>query len=131
MTKVITTRHIRHDWLTWNDTQDQRSIKTLCNVKSRPGLCGIPGVTEQKPRVYKDGKFVWGWCNTCVRCAAHKLKFLPEGSAPKEIISLYRAARSAIREQYLVHLVSARQRLAKGAHSTEYVENLIDDVGRW
>jgi hypothetical protein len=63
----ITTRHIRHDWPEWVDWNNQKTVKTMCGVRSRPGLCGIPGITEQSAVVEKNGRKVWGWCMHCVR----------------------------------------------------------------
>lgn len=63
---MIHTRHIRHDWRTFNDRQDQNTVKTLCNVKTSVRLAGIPGVTEQNLLVHKgDGTSAFGWCIIC------------------------------------------------------------------
>ena len=64
---IVKGRHIRHDWRTFNDRQDQNSVRTLCGVTSTPKASGIPTVTDQKAWIIdneKDEQF-WGWCWRC------------------------------------------------------------------
>lgn len=64
---IVKGRHIRHDWRTFNDRQDQNSVRTLCGVTSTPKASGIPTVTAQKAWIIdneKDEQF-WGWCWRC------------------------------------------------------------------
>ena len=87
---MIHTRHIRHDWRTFNDRQDQRTVKTLCNVKTRPGLAGIPGITTQRIKVpSRDGKPSWGWCVTCAMNAYIAASNDNLDDAPDQIKDLY------------------------------------------
>lgn len=87
---MIHTRHIRHDWRTFNDRQDQRTVKTLCNVKTRPGLAGIPGVTPQPTKVpSKEGKESWGWCVMCARQAFIEARNDNLDNAPEKVKDLY------------------------------------------
>lgn len=65
MTQVIS-RHIRHDWRTWVDSQRGRTVMSLCGAKTRPGLAGIPGITNQTSTIIDNGVTKWGWCNRCV-----------------------------------------------------------------
>ena len=102
----ITTRHIRHDWPEWVDWENQKTVKTMCGVRSRPGLCGIPGITEQNATVMKNGREVWGWCMHCVRFTFPY--YLPPAltvdvTSPA-ILELHRAAREAIKPQYVSYL---------------------------
>lgn len=99
----ITTRHIRHDWPEWVDWDNQKSVKTMCGVRSRPGLCGIPGVTEQNAVVEKNGREVWGWCTHCVRATFPYIfpPALTSDVAPQEIFLLHYRARAAIVRQYV------------------------------
>lgn len=117
----ITTRHIRHDWPEWVDWHTQKSVKTMCGVRSRPGLCGIPGITEQESVVEKNGRKVWGWCMNCVRATFPY--YLPPAltlyvTSP-EIIALHKRSRETILPQYLslLHsqLADAEKRGATGA----------------
>lgn len=66
---LIKGRHIRHDWRTFNDRQDQKSVRTLCNVTSTPKMSGIPTVTDQKAWLtdHDAGVATWGWCWSCTR----------------------------------------------------------------
>lgn len=55
-TTVISNRHIRHDWQTFVNW-DQNSVKTICGQKSQPRLSGIPGITDSPAD---------SWCPNCV-----------------------------------------------------------------
>jgi hypothetical protein len=87
---IVKGRHIRHDWRTFNDRQDQKSVRTLCGVTSTPSKSGIPGVTPQKTWLIDSEKSeaTWGWCWMCTRrimgCEVEDLTH-----APKEINLLY------------------------------------------
>lgn len=64
---MIAGRHIRRDWPEWVEWQRQGVVRTMCGKRSRPGLCGIPGVTQQDRIVTnKAGLRMWGWCSSCV-----------------------------------------------------------------
>ena len=64
---IVKGRHIRHDWRTFNDRQDQKSVRTLCGVTSTPKASGIPTVTDQKAWIIDNekGEQFWGWCWRC------------------------------------------------------------------
>lgn len=62
---MISNRHIRHDFYTWLDIGTTKTVKTVCGVRSRPGLVGIPTVTLQPPVVSRGGNVFWGWCPRC------------------------------------------------------------------
>lgn len=119
----IATRHIRHDWSGWVDWQAQKSVKTLCNVKSKPHLCGIPGVTEQAFLVTRAGTPTWGWCMNCVRHLWPYLMppALGPGIAPQAIIDLHQNAQSILAPQRLDNL---RRRL-KFAYQDGNMPNTI------
>lgn len=88
----IVSRHIRHDWRTWDDSQDQKTVKTLCDVKSRPGLCGIPGVTSQSLWMKRksDSKYALGWCWRCSRVfAATEIDSEPPPNIPPELVPVF------------------------------------------
>ncbi len=60
----IGNRHVRHDWQTFVDWR-QKSVKTMCGVKTRSELAGIPGVTEQPTVLKTIDKDIYGWCIAC------------------------------------------------------------------
>jgi hypothetical protein len=98
---TVTTRHIRHDWTGWVDWQSnvQRTVKTVCGVRSQPHLCGIPGVTKQERVVRKtNGTTVWGWCDRCVQLVWPFLNppALNSDIAPQAILDLHSAAQREI-----------------------------------
>jgi len=61
---AISNRHIRHDWQTFVDWE-QSSVKTVCGVKTRRHLAGVPGITEQPLVVSVGDKQAVGWCVQC------------------------------------------------------------------
>lgn len=64
------TRHVRHDWQTWLDKQNQKSVRTLCGITSTPAKSGIPGITAQDLTVTdSQQRIVYGWCTGCVATA--------------------------------------------------------------
>lgn len=104
---MISSRHIRHDWPEWVDWDNQKSVKTMCGARSRPGLCGVPGVSKQESVVIKNNKQVWGWCQPCVS------KTFPYYLPPAltayvtrpEIIWLHEQARRELAPQYHNYLL--------------------------
>lgn len=114
----ITTRHIRHDWPEWIDWHTQKSIKTMCGVKSQPHLCGIPGITKQDPVIQKGGKTVWGWCMRCVTATWPYLlpPALTVDVAPQAILDLHTNMQRAIAPQRLSYL-KRRLRYENASHS--------------
>lgn len=105
MSKVISTRHIRHDWDRWFDNPDQNTVKTMCGVRSRTGLCGIPGITKQPEVVEKSGRRVWGWCMSCVRATWRDSACLTEadvmdGYTNQAVLDQYKNLRSVIAKQF-------------------------------
>ena len=100
--KVITSRHIRHDWQTWVNWH-QASVKAVCGVKTRPGLAGIPGITPQPQTVPMVGVTKWGWC---MRCVVETVRVINGIESQKEnmhpsVLALYEAASTEIFGQYL------------------------------
>jgi hypothetical protein len=74
----------------------------MCGRRTRSGLTGIPGITQQDRIVEKNGKRVWGWCPMCVRSVYRAL--LPDVlevsyTAPC-ILKLQAAMRDEIEEEY-------------------------------
>lgn len=125
----ITTRHIRHDWPEWVDWNNQKTVKTMCGVRSRPGLCGIPGITEQSAVVEKNGKRVWGWCMHCVRSTFPY--YLPPALSADvtspAILDLHAKAQAAIRQQYIAHL-KGRLRIAVMEERKNSVAALREEI---
>jgi hypothetical protein len=108
---LIIGRHIRHDWRTWDDAQDQKTVKTLCSVTSQPHLCGIPAVTEHPLWLTRksDGLKVWGWCWGCSRIFSRLVgDEIPPGLV-HELHPVWEAAAMFSRE---VRKVSETQRIA-------------------
>lgn len=87
------TRHVRHDWKTWLDNQDQKSVRTLCGMTSTPKASGIPGVTEQEIiTTDSKGRKVWGWCIRCISALANDVEAMtPQhyNNLPIELAPLY------------------------------------------
>lgn len=72
---VVKSRHIRHDYNTWVNWE-QNTVSTLCGMKTRFRLAGIPGVTEQPQFVDVNGKRYYGWCPRCSKVAIGMLRTL-------------------------------------------------------
>lgn len=89
---IVRGRHIRHDWRTFNDTQDQKYIKTLCGKSSTVVMCGIPTVTPQKFWLHntKTDKYEWGWCILCTRQFITAIESDDLMSAHPKVMNLYK-----------------------------------------
>lgn len=131
----IRTRHIRKDWPEWVDWQTQSSVRTMCGVRSRPGLSGIPGVTQQKLLVEHNGGKAWGWCSVCVRRTFpyYLPSALDENVTAPEILTLHERAREFLAPQYRVLLMQEAKRFAEGSVSRSAVmldvRKLEDEYG--
>lgn len=106
MDKVISTRHIRHDWQTFVDWE-QKSVRTCCGVTTKRHLAGIPGVTEQPQIVEVSGRKLWGWCMNCVVQAMKDIKAYEDYAGHPQVNYLYIRARQEIHNQWLA-LVNRR-----------------------
>ena len=138
MTKVISTRHIRHDWDRWFDNPDQTTVKTMCGVRSRTGLCGIPGITKQPEVVEKSGRRVWGWCMGCVRATWRDSSLVngqdvDNGLTTQAIVDLYKELRRVISKQYYSYLKAELKRAentnrnGSARHIGETLLRLVDE----
>lgn len=114
----ISTRHIRHDWPEWIDWNNQKTVKTMCGVRSRPGLCGIPAITEQAPVVTKGKYQVWGWCMNCVKetFPFYMPPALTEDVTDLAILELHGRARQELARQYYRYLKSRSKRAAENGY---------------
>lgn len=94
-TGLMHTRHVRHDWKTWLDNQNQNSVRTLCGRTSKPDKCGIPGLTQQEIiTVDSKGRKVWGWCVSCIATLANEVESMKPQNyniLPPELSTLYEA----------------------------------------
>lgn len=99
---TVSSRHIRHDWPEWVDWHTQKTIKTMCDVRSRPSLCGIPGITYQPETVEVNGKVKWGWCGRCVQATwpYYMPPALTSEVTHPAIIELHQKAMAALAPQY-------------------------------
>lgn len=89
----IVSRHIRHDWQTWNDDQNQKTIRSICNVRTKPHLAGIPGVTSQPFWVTtKAGDVAFGWCWQCSRIFARIIGTEVPPGVPAELYPVFERA---------------------------------------
>lgn len=128
----ITTRHIRHDWPEWIDWNNQKSVKTMCGVRSRPGLCGVPGVTNQSAVVEKNGRKVWGWCMRCV--VATFPYYLPPALTvdvtSQAILDLHAKAREEIKNQYVASVKARLESAVKDGRiqSTIFLRDHLRDL---
>lgn len=97
MDKVISTRHIRHDWQTFVDWE-QKSVRSLCNVTTKRHLAGIPGITPQPSTVQTGDRVVWGWCMMCVSAYDIEVKRIEAYSTQMtdEVRSLYVQSAKAV-----------------------------------
>lgn len=105
---MITTRHIRHDWPEWIDWNNQKTVKSMCGVRTQPHLAGIPGITKQEAVVEVNGKRVWGWCTPCVKNTwpYYMPPALTVDVTSPEILGLHVMARACLAQQY--HFIVAR-----------------------
>jgi hypothetical protein len=108
----IATRHIRHDWPEWVDWDNQKTVKTMCGVRSRPGLCGIPGITKQSAVVERNGRKVWGWCMNCVTSTFpyYRPPALTADVTSAAIIGLHDEAREQLSRQMAFHYIGMGKR---------------------
>lgn len=103
---MISSRHIRHDWKTWVDWE-QQSVRTVCGVTTRRGLAGIPGITEQAQVVITKDKRLWGWCWPCVKETYEEMagvigeEAFQELHLDENVQSLYKKGMSEIIHQYV------------------------------
>lgn len=87
---MISTRHIRHDWNRWFDLDSPATTLTMCGVRSRVGLTGIPTVTSQPLVVMSFDRAKWGWCVRCCYNAYVEILSLDITATSPEIASVYR-----------------------------------------
>ncbi len=107
MTEIISNRHIRHDWQTFVDWE-QQSVRTMCGVTTRRHLAGIPGVTIQPQIVNTNAGKRWGWCTKCV---VNTFAVASKASSSGEITS------HTMKEMYRVSLLWMKPQ------NTEYLLN--------
>lgn len=99
MSKIISGRHVRHDWRTFVDWE-QNSVKALCGVTTRRGLAGIPGITEQ-PRIVEAGPDKrWGWCAPCLREVMYWLQQYKDYCGNEHVDALYQGVYDEIEAQW-------------------------------
>ena len=129
---MISTRHIRKDWPEWVDWQNQKTVSTMCGVRSQPHLCGIPGITEQDPIVERSGVKAWGWCGRCVKATWNYYKppaLLPHLTDPA-IIALHRKAQEALVMQYERILIDRwkQEFRVNRLGNAQALQRMIDDL---
>jgi hypothetical protein len=120
---VKSSRHIRHDWQTFNDSRDRKTVTTVCGVRTSVENAGIPGVTEQPPTVVKSGSTYWGWCKSCV-IVAWGDSYVDLTRAGAGIEALYTAFRTAIFNQAAFHLRESLKRAGKDSSDAEVFRRL-------
>lgn len=110
---MISTRHIRKDWPEWVDWQNQKTVSTMCGVRSQPRLCGIPGITFQPIIVERAGGKAWGWCRHCVKKTwpYYLPPALEAGITSTVILDLHRSAQEQLVVQYKDILIGLRNHL--------------------
>lgn len=115
---MISTRHIRKDWPEWVDWPNQKTVSTMCGVRSRPGLCGIPGITNQPQIVERSGVKAWGWCGRCVNSTWPYLMppVLSKDITSTVILDLHRSAQEQLVRQYKSILGDKLRRAQRDNH---------------
>jgi hypothetical protein len=103
---AIRGRHIRHDWQTFVDWE-QQSVKAVCGAKTQRHLAGIPGITDQPAMVPVKGKTYYGWCSRCVGSVFRTLQDI-DASHVNVLVPQVRALYEGVAEALLVQVETMR-----------------------
>ncbi len=130
---MISTRHIRKDWPEWVDWQNQKTVSTMCGVRSQPHLSGIPGITKQPRIVERAGKRTWGWCRHCVKTTwpYYRPPALTADITSRAILNLHILAQQELVSQYrsiLLDGLRRAQRDGRQPESVRIISQMIDQL---